>query len=83
MGEAGHHACYWKDGVFHKLDAPGTSSTEDIAVADGAVFIAGNYYEFSDRESVGCYWKDGVRVDIPTPEGMNMYVSDMTVVKKQ
>lgn len=69
--------------MFHKLDAPGTSNTYDIAVADGAVFIAGNYYEFSEHESVGCYWKDGVRVDIPTPEGMKLYVYGMTVVKKQ
>lgn len=69
--------------MFHKLDAPGTSNMYDIAVADGAVFIAGNYYEFSEYVGAGCYWKDGVRVDIPTPEGMKSRVRGMTVVKKQ
>lgn len=79
MGEAGHHACYWKDGVLHTLDTSGYSYVNTLQVIDGVVFIAGNLNDNGE----GCYWKDGVRVDIPTPEGMNMYVSDMTVVKKQ
>lgn len=77
-----YKTCYWKDGVFTPLEAPGElgNGTVNIAVSDGTVYVSGTY---KGQEGLhACYWKDGERTDLPVPEGVYVEIVGITVVKK-
>lgn len=77
-----YKTCYWKDGVFIPLEAPGElgMAPVSIAVSDGTVFVSGTYIVGDDHHA--CYWKDGERTDLPVPEGVNVEITGIAVVKK-
>lgn len=86
IGDLGYdQACIWVDGVAQILSAPGGVNCygSDIAVADGAVYIAGTYNRDKDYNSYACYWKDGVfhALDAPgTSYTKSIEVIDGTVL---
>ncbi len=61
----GSNACYWKDGVRVDLEEDNKSRAFDIAVANGNIYVSGEY------DNKCCYWVNGSRYNLSSAGSSN------------